>query len=198
MLAVAGSISVRLAQWGGTAASLLGNPWVGLALSLGGSLVDSFMDNPYDKAREQIIKDRQQRMADQRRKARGEFNPAEQQQISNSPALEQITENVAQAGLEGSGVGQQVLADAAVQAYEREQALATAELNDLETSTYDMLSGMITDDPGFGTMLGNISAFAQEQQAAGKRDAMFEQAMKANENLINEFQLLLTELAGGT
>ena len=166
-----------------------------MGLTLGGGLLDSLLgDNPYDKARKELVEARQQRLADLRRKARGQFTPAEQQQITNNPALEAITESVGQAGLEGSSVGQNVLADSALQAFQQEQALATAGLNELELSTYNMLSGMIADDPGFGSLLGDISNFAQYQHEKGQRDAAFEEALKTNEDLLKEFQLLIKQL----
>ena len=68
--------------------------------------------------------------------------------------------------------------------------LATQGLNELEVSTYNMLSEFVTDDPGYGDLLGNVANFANYLQQQGKNDAALEAAMKANEDLINEFQRL--------
>ena len=176
------------------ASAFLANPWVGLGLTAGGAILDSVFDNPYDKARKQLVEERQQRLADLRRKARGNFTPAETQQTLN--ALEAITESVGQAGLEGSSVGQNVLAQSAQQAFLQQQQLATQGLNELEVSTYNMLSEFVTDDPGYGDLLSNVANFANYLQGQNRQDAALDAALKATEDLYNEFQTLFANQTG--
>ena len=77
-----------------------------------GGLWDSFTESPRERLEKEILQARKERLGDLRRQAKGEFTPAERQDIqrANEPVLNRLAANIAQRGLDTSGAALEVLA----------------------------------------------------------------------------------------
>ena len=155
-------------------------------LMAGGAAIDAVHESPREKIMRELFEERAQRLEDTRRRARGKFTGAETQDVLNNPGLNRTASNVAMAGLEGSGAGQQILSDAMMGAFDAAQDRASAELTGLEESTWSMAQQFYDEDEDFAGLVGQFSTLWQANQLTGQQD----NSMKQTNALITQMLTL--------
>ena len=184
-----------------SAAGGLGNPYL-TALALGlpvvSGIANAFTQSPREALEKEILKARKERLGDLRRHAKGKFTPAERQDIqkANEAILNRVVANVAQRGLETSGAGLQVLAQAAQGPFQQVQQQAQAQLDDYELKTFNLTQKLIQEDDGFVKDLTGLTKYFANLENRSKKDPTL---LDLNNAVTNVQKLLaeLTQLRGG-
>ena len=187
----------QLLQGASFLANLLskGNPYLqlaSLALPLIGRFLGGTEANPRHELEREIIQARKERLADLRRQAKGKFTPAERQDIrrANEQILNRVASNIAQRGLEASGVAGQILAEAEQAPFLQAQKQAQAKLDDFEVKTFNLTQKMVKEDDGFVKDLQKVIKYFADAEKNKKKDVVLENLDTA----ITSFQKLLGEL----
>ena len=187
----------QLLQGASFLASLLskGNPYLqiaSLALPVIGRFLGGTEENPRRELEREILQARKERLADLRRQAKGKFTPAERQDIrrANEQILNRVASNIAQRGLEVSGVAGQILAEAEQAPFLQAQKLAQGKLDDFELKTFNLTQKMIQEDDGLVKDLQKVVKYFAEADKNKKKDVVLENLDTA----ITSFQKLLGEL----
>ena len=171
------------------------NPYLqfaSLALPLLGRVFDSFGSNPRQELEKEILQARKERLADLRRHAKGKFTPAERRDIrqANEQILNRVATNLAQRGLEVSGVAGQILAEAEQAPFLEAQKRAMAQLSDSELKTFNLTQKMAKEDDGFVKDLQKLLKYVADSKKGKQHDIL----LKNLDTAITSFQKLLTEL----
>ena len=158
-------LKILLAAAGGS-----GNPHLtarALGLPLAGAVANAFTRSPRELLEKEILKARKERLNDLRRHAKGKFKPAERQNIqrANETILNRVLSNVAQRGLETSGAGSQVLAQAAQAPFQQVQQRAQAQLDD-----YKLTQKLMQEDEGFVKDLEGLTKYFANLENRSKKD----------------------------
>ena len=172
-----------------------GNPYLqlaSLALPLIGRFLGGGEQNPRQELEREIIQARKERLADLRRQAKGRFTPSERQDIraANEQILNRVASNLAQRGLEVSGVAGRILAEAEQMPFFEAQKQALAQLNDYEIKTFDLAQKMVKEDDGFVKDLQKLLKFVGGTEKGKEYDIV----LKNLDTAITSFQKLLGEL----
>ena len=171
------------------------NPYLKLAsltLPLLGHVFGSSGGNPRQELETEIIKARKERLTDLRRQAKGKFTPAERQDIrrANEHILNRVASNIAQRGLEVSGVAGQILAEAERAPFLEAQKQAQAKLTDAELKAFELTQKMVKEDDGFAKDLKKLTDYLAETEKGEKYDLV----LKNLDSAITSFQKILAEL----
>ena len=187
----------QLLQGASVLASLLskGNPYLqiaSLALPLLGRFFGGREETPRPELEREIIKARKERLADLRRQAKGNFTPAERQDIraANEEILNKVASNIAQRGMEVSGASLQALAQAELAPFLEEQKQALSKLDDSELKTFNLGQKMMKEDDGFVKDLQKVIKYFTDAEKKTNRDMVLENL----DSVITSFQTLLGEL----
>ena len=163
-----------------------------LALPLLGRVFDMFGSSPRQELEKEILQARKERLADLRRHAKGTFTPAERRDIrqANEQILNRVATNLAQRGLEVSGVAGQLLTEAEQAPFFEAQKQAQAQLNDDELKTFNLTQQMAQADDGFVKDLQKLLTYLGHSETGQQPDIV----LKHLDTAITSFQKLLTEL----
>ena len=177
------------------AASGSGNPHLtalALGLPLAGGIANAFTQSPRAALEKEILKARKERLTDLRRHAKGKFTPAERQDIqkANEAILNRVVANVAQRGLETSGAGLQVLAQAAQTPFQQVQQQAQAQLDDYELKTFNLTQKLMQEDDGFVKDLEGLTKYFANLEKRSQKDP----ALLDLNNAVTSVQKLLAKL----
>lgn len=129
-----------------------------IGLPIAGGLYNTIFPNKVKQIQMEVIdsmRDRRKRLV---RMARGNFTPAERQDIRKGaePGLNRLAGNLAQRGLGTSGAGAQVMAQAQVQPFTEAQANAEQMVGQADTSITAALAA-IPDKPDIMSGLGSLA-----------------------------------------
>ena len=194
--ASAALLKILLAAAGGS-----GNPHLtalALGLPLAGGIANAFTQNPRAALEKEIFKARKERLTDLRRQAQGKFTPAERQDIqkANEAILNRVVANVSQRGLDTSGAGLKVLAQAAQAPLQQAQQQAQTQLDDYELKTFNLTQKLMQEDGGFAKDLEGLTKYFANLENRSKKDSAL---LDLNKTVTNVQKLLaeLTQLRGG-
>ena len=172
-----------------------GNPYLqiaSLALPLLGRAFGAFGGSPRHELEKEIIQARKERLTDLRRQAKGKFTPAERQEIrrANEQILNRVASNIAQRGLETSGVALHALTQAEQAPFLEIQKQAQAKLDNYELKTFNLAQKMMKEDDGFVKDLQKLTKYLANAEKNNQKDVVLENL----DGAITAFQKLLGEL----
>ena len=150
--------------------ALLTNPWVvQSALTGTAALYSAINPNRAMELQNEVLEGYRQLRQDTARQARGQFTPAEGEQLraAAQPELQRVSGTVASRGLGTSPAGAQILADAEQSVFSRAQQMATMQQHVVNREAFSVASSLANRDESFIEDLAGTARAIQRLRAMG-------------------------------
>lgn len=168
-----------------TVGALLASKWGPLAVQGGlsglAAIYGAISPNRARELQDEVIEGYRERRAVAQRQARGQFTPAERQDIRTAaqPQLQQVAGSVASRGLGSSPAGAAITSQAEQRVFTNAQQMAQAQQSIIDREAFDAASRMMQVDAGFFEDIQALaSMYAQIRAHGGQVDPVIDQAVR--------------------